>query len=298
MEYLRTLTREFDVGERATLDIENRSGTIGVRGEETRQARIEVLARIWAESDDEADDQFELVARGIRQEDSRIIVRAPALLRPSGFLGLLTRGPRIDYQLTVPRESSGQLAQHSGPIEVTGVAGPLQIEARSGRVTVSQIGADTTIASRSGTVQAERIAGALVIDSRSGGVRVRGCKGSLSIESRSGSLQIEDVGGDTRLVSRSGSVSIADVGGALTLHTRSGAVRYAGGVHGAFDIDVTSGSVQLAFEPNSVFFLDAETHSGTVRSEFSLKKDGSAPSDHGPTVRIRTHSGSIHIVPR
>lgn len=299
MEYARTFSREFDVGERAALEIENRSGAVGVRGEETERARIEMVARLWAESDDEADDQIELIARNVRQDGERIIVRAPALARPSGFLGLLTRGPRIDYQITTPKDSRGQITNRSGPIEVTNIAGPLQIESRSGRTSVSHIGADTTITSRSGSVQAESIAGSLAVESRSGGVKVRGCKGDLTVASRSGSMQIEDIGGDARLNSRSGSVAIAEVGGALSLQSRSGSARYEGGVHGPFDLDLWSGSVRLAFDHDSVFFLDAETLSGAVRSDFSLRRSaGGSPQAEGPTVRVRTRFGSIHVVPR
>jgi DUF4097 and DUF4098 domain-containing protein YvlB len=297
MEFLRTLTREFDVGERAVIDVENRSGHVSVRGEETTRARVEVLARLWAETDREADDQFELVERGVRQEGDRIVVRAPALLRPTGFLGLLTRGPRIDYQLTVPRATGGQITNRSGPTEATSISGPLRIESSSGRTSVSRIDKDTTIISRSGSVQADAIGGALVIESRSGSVRVRDCKGSLSIDSRSGTQQIEGVGGDARVHSRSGSLAIVDVGGALSVQSRSGAVRYEGGIRAPFDFDITSGSVQIALDPDSVFFLDAEAASGSARSEFTVRSGDAAARD-GPTLRVRTLSGSILIVPR
>jgi DUF4097 and DUF4098 domain-containing protein YvlB len=282
MEYIRTFTREFDVGDEAQVSIESRSGTVTVRGDETQRVRVEVIARLWADNDVEADEQADLILRGIQQGGKRVTVRAPTLLRPRPFI-LFGRGPRIDYQVTAPRATTATITSRSGRVEVEELAGPLEIEARSGRVAVRDIGSDTKIASRSGSVQADVIAGSLALESRSGGVKVSRCEGDVTVRSRSGSLQIEEVGG------------------ALKIETRSGSVRYDGDVRGPFDIDVTSGSVRLAVNPKRSFFLDAESSSGSVRSDLPLRRAASAapsPRERGPTVRIRTRSGSIHIVPR
>ena len=299
MEYIRTFTREFEVGERALLDIENRSGTLAVRGADTHQARIEVVARLWADDDAEADEQVNLIERGIQQQGERLTIRAPTLLR-SGPLFFFGRGPRIDYQVTVPRASRGQIASRSGRVEVAELAGPVELSARSGRVGVSRIDADVVITSRSGSVEAEEIGGSLAIESRSGGVKVRRCGGNVTIRSRSGSTQVEEVEGDVELNSKSGSVQISEVGGGLTVQTHSGSFRYQGAVQGPFNINVMSGSVVLAVDPDSNFFLDAESTSGAIRSDLPLRRGASAasPQKPGPTVRIRALSGSVRIVPR
>jgi len=257
-----------------------------------------VVARLWAESDEDADDQLELIQRGIRQEGARVIVRAPAIVRP-GLLLFFGHGPRIDYQLTAPRASAGRIVNRSGRINVDDLKGPLEVEARSGRVTLSRIGADTTIVSRSGIVQAEGIAGSLAIDSRSGRVTARSCERDVTVNSRSGTVQIEGVGGTLKVENRSGTIAVRDVGGAVTIACRSGAVRYDGAVRGDFDINVTSGMVRLAVDADSSFFLDAESLSGGVHSDLPLRRPaGAAPSGPRPTVRVRTISGVIRVGPR
>ncbi len=153
MEYIRTLTKEFDVGKAAQLFVDNRSGTVAVRGEATERLRVEVVARLWADDDHEADEQEELIRRGIQQEDKRVNVRAPTLLRPRPFF-FFGHGPRIDYQITVPNGTTATIASRRGRVEVEDLTGPLEIEARSGRVGVRDIGGDTRIVSRSGSVQA------------------------------------------------------------------------------------------------------------------------------------------------
>lgn len=297
MEYIRTFTRELEVGERVELLTDNRAGTVSVRGEETQRVRVEVITHLWADDDLEADEQADLVARGIRQEGKRVIIRAPALLRPRPFL-FFSRTPRIEYQVTVPRSCSASIASRSGRVEVESIAGPLDVGVRSGRVTVRQIGADTKITSWSGSVHAESIAGSLVIESRSGGVRVSQCRKHARVHSRSGSVQIEEVGGNLELDTRSGAIGISEVGGSLKVNARSGAVRYEGPVKASFDIEVVSGVVRLAVDPDSSFFLDAESVHGTVRSDLPLRRKSAAPPNDAPTVRIRARSGAILLVPR
>ena len=280
MEYIRTLTKEFDVGERCELRVETRSGSTAVRGEHgSRKARIEVVARLWADDDREADEQADLIGRAIEQQGKRVTVRAPSLLRPRHFL-LFSRGPRIDYQITAPRETSADIDSSSGRIEVESIAGPLDIEARSGRVTLRAIARDVRVTARSGAVQAESIGGTLTVEARSGSVRVRECKRDVQIRTASGSIHAEDASAGLRIAARSGSV------------------RYAGDVRGDFDIDVTSGSIRLAVPRDAAFYLDAESLSGSVRSDLSMRDGDAKPHEGGPTVRIRTLSGSIQLIPR
>jgi DUF4097 and DUF4098 domain-containing protein YvlB len=300
MEYIRTFTREFDVGERAELRVDNRSGAVTVRGEERRTAHIEVVARLWGETEEDADDQVAAIERGIQHDGARVSVRAPHLVRPSGWLFLFGRGPRIDYQITVPHATEAELISRSGRVEVEGLREPLRVEARSGRVTAAEIGADVNIISRSGHVQATDVAGSLAIESRSGKVQVARCKGNVTVNSRSGALQIEGVGGSLRIENRSGYVSMADVDGSLYVRSRSGALRYEGPVKDSFDIELMSGAAMLAIDRESVFMLDAETFSGMVRSDLPVRRDpgGSASRAQAPTLRVRTHSGMIRLTPR
>ena len=279
MEFIRTLDVKFDVGDRTRLTLESQSGTVAVRGDGGRTVRVEVVARLWAEDDAEADDQAELIRRAIRHEGDKVTVRAPALLRPRPFLFFGHSRPRVDYQITVPTNTEVKIESRSGLIEVEAIAGPLRIDSRSGKVSVREVTSDVEIRSRSGAVHAESSGGSLDVESRSGSMRIKGCGGDASLETRSGSLTIENGGGR------------------LKAGIRSGSLKYDGGVHGSFDIDVTSGSVRLSLDPDSRFFLDAEAISGSVTSDLHLREDGigGRPPKNAPKVRIRTVSGSIHI---
>lgn len=280
MEYIRTFTEEFELGDQAQLSIEIRSGALAIRGDDTRRARIEVVARLWADDDREADEQADLIRRGIRQDGSRVVIRAPTLLRPTPFL-FFSRGPRIDYQVAVPKRTEAGIESRSGRVEVENVTGPLEIDARSGRVGVRQVERSVKVGSRSGSVLAEEIGGSLGVETRSGSVKVQGCRGDVGVRARSGSVQVEDVGGK------------------LKVEAYSGAVRYEGDVADDIDISVRSGAIRLGVDPNRAFYLDAETTSGGVRSDLPMRRSGEGPAaGTGPTVRLRTRSGGIHLYPR
>jgi hypothetical protein len=297
MEYIRTFALDFEVGEHVELSIENRNGAVTVRGEDTTRARVEVVARVWGEHESEADDQTELIRRNIRCESGRLSIRAPTLPRPQ-VLFFFGRGPRVDYQITVPRSATGKLLSRSGRIEAEHLTGPLEVEARSGRVGLLDIRRDVRVTSASGSVQAESIGGRLGIESRSGGVRIAGCRGDATVSARSGALQVDSVDGDAKLESRSGSVTVTEAGGALHIKSRSGSVRYEGAVRGPFEIEVMSGSVRMALDASSVFQLEAETMSGSVRSDLPIRDAAPSGRAKAPTVRIRAMSGSIYLGPR
>jgi hypothetical protein len=297
MDYIRTLTRDFSVAGKLELSIENRAGAVSVRGDDTSSVRLEVVAHLWAEDENEADDQLELIARGIRMEGNRLTVRAPALLRPKPFL-FFERSPRIEYQLVVPKSCSASITSRSGRTDVERISGPLDLTSHSGRAAAREIGGDVRVNSTSGGTQLESIAGSVTIESKSGGVRVSECSGNCTIGLRSGSLQIESIKGNVDAETRSGSVSLSEIGGSLKLQTRSGSVRYEGAVHAPMSVDVWSGSIRFTVDLDSVFFLDAESAHGAVRSDLPMRSKSSASADSAPTVRLRTRSGAIFIEPK
>jgi DUF4097 and DUF4098 domain-containing protein YvlB len=300
MEFTRSFSREFEVGDHAELRVDNRSGTVHVRGEETRTIRVDVEARLWGEVEEDADDQVATIERGIEGSGNHVEVRAPNLVRPSGWLFLFGRGPRIDYTITVPRATTAEVISRSGHVQAEVLSERLTVEARSGRVTLGDIAADVTIAVRSGHVRAIDIGGALSIESRSGKVQVERCQGDVQVNSRSGSLQVEHVGGDLRVESRSGSLSLADVTGSLHIRSRSGALRYEGPVNAPFDIELNSGAALLALDRDSAFLLEAESLSGMVQSDLPVRREPGAgvSRDGAPTLRVRTYSGVIRLTPR
>ena len=298
MEHLRTITREFETGEKAVLHLESRSGSVIVEGRAGDRIIVEATLRIWTDLSSEADDAASLVARNMEQDAHRVIVRAPSLRTDEGR-GLFTlvgmKSSRIDYHIRVPLLTAVRVLSRSGAVQIMHTEGLVHTEAMSGKVGIEDVKGDVTAVSRSGALTIERVTGNLTVDARSGKVRIKGVSGTLAVEARSGGIEIEDVGGDVRLLSRAGAVSIANARARLYARTRAGSTRYRGRVAGDFDIEAHAGSITLAVDPDYPFFIDAESHVGSVRSDLPPRRNGATPSEGGPRVRLRTHAGSIRI---
>lgn len=311
MEYIRAATREFATGGRLALDVDSRSGNTVVEGQDTDRVTVQIVAHVWEESAEGADDALARIVGGIRQQGESLTIRTPEFSGGGGWF-LFGRGTRVDYAITVPRATACRIASRSGRVEVARIDGPLEVEQRSGRTTVRGIAADVEIASRSGPTDVEQVLGRLAVVSHSGKVTVREVEGDVRVSSHSGSLQVERVGGsleaqshsgrltaaeiagDVRLEAKSGSVTLSGAGGGAVLRTISGSVTFRGAVLGSLEVTAVSGSITLDVDPQRPFFIEAESASGAIHSGLSAREGGPPPAG-APTVRARTTSGSIHI---
>ena len=95
---------------------------------------------------------------------------------------------------------------------------------------------------------------------------------------------------------KSGPVSIEDAGGKLQSNSRCGPFRYRGRVEDDFDIEVGTGPITLAVDPERPFFIDAESRIGPVTSDLPPRRGAaSGGAVEGPKVRLRTHTGPIRV---
>jgi DUF4097 and DUF4098 domain-containing protein YvlB len=298
MEHVRTVTREFVTGEKAVLHLEARSGSVIVEGRESDRVVVDAVIHVWTDLSAEADDAAAIVERNMEQDAHRVIVRAPSL-RTDEARGLFAmvgmRSSRIEYRVRVPVRTAVRVLSRSGAVQVAHVEGLVHTEAMSGKVGVEDVRGDVTARTRSGVLMVERVAGNVSADARSGKVRLREISGNVEVEARSGSMEIEGIGGGLRLSSSAGSVTVSHVAGKLHARSRAGSFRYRGRVCDHMDIEAHAGSITLAVDPDYPFFLDAESHHGSVRSDLPPRRSGAAPSDGGPKVKLRSRAGSIRL---
>lgn len=295
MEHVRTVTREFQTGEKAVLHVEARSGAVEVEARASNAVRVEAVVHVWSDFGGEADDAAALVESGMEQDEHRVIVRTPAL--PGGDRWTLfgRRGARVDYVIQVPIRSAVRVLSRSGQVRVTGNEGRVHVEASSGRCQVTGVRGDVTAVSRSGSVQVERVDGDVTGEARSGRIEVREVSGSATLEARSGAADVANVGGALRVSTHTGAITIAGAGGPVRAQAHTGAIRFRGRVAGDLDMKAHTGLIHLAVDPDYPFFLDAESHLGSVRSELPPRKGGRPGGGDGPKVRLRTHTGSIRL---
>ena len=214
----------------------------------------------------------------------------------------------VDYTLTVPASVAVEIKSLSGNLKVTGVRGVVRAETMSGDVAVSDTPKLELAKSLSGNVSLDGVStdGDMAAGSISGNVTARGVKvRTLDLSTVSGDVKVSDVTCDR-----------------LGVKSVNGSVEYAGAINkgGAYDINVHSGNVRLILANPAGFVLNANTFSGSIRSDLPLTIGGDANQrdrdprgrrygmnnrsmratygDGSATLNVRTFSGDIVIAKR
>ena len=300
MDYTRTIERTFETAEKAVLHVESRSGSVTVESHGSPSIVVEGVIHLWSEHPSEADDAAVLVERGMDQDDQqRVIIRAPALSQSEGWSFWGKRGARVDYHIRVPVRTAVRVLSRSGRVGIARTEGRVHVESGSGRIHVEDIAGDVAIAARSGSVSIDRVQGAVQAEARSGRIDIRNVAGKVVVQSRSGAIELREVAGEIEARGHTGPVTIENAHSGVRAGAHTGSVRYTGRIEGDVSITAHTGSITLAVDPAQPFFLDAESDTGTVRSELPPRRgDSAAPPADGHKVRLRTHTGSIRITRR
>jgi hypothetical protein len=302
-EQTERFSRKVKIGRDGRFSLGNIAGDISVSAGAGDEVSIEAVKRTRG-------DKSELARVQILVDDraGRVDVRTEHEQNRTDRNG---RGNHVsvDYTIVVPATASVDLHSVSGGIKVTGVHGSLRSETVSGDVTITDAPRLEAAKTVSGEVSLTGITtdGDLTASSVSGNVRARGLKArGVDLGSVSGDISVTEATCER-----------------LGVKTVSGNVEYAGGIArgGRYEINGHSGTVRLLLSNPGGFELNANSFSGSIRSELPLTIGGDAPrrNDAGPrgrrdaanshamratfgdgsaTVVVRTFSGDIIIAKR
>lgn len=157
--------------------------------------------------------------------------------------------------------------------------------------------------SGSGDVTDDGVGQNAKLNSGSGNIHATGLKGGFNVGTGSGNIYAEQTSqGDVKAETGSGNIELRDLRGGLHAQTGSGDIKVSGSPSSDWKLGTGSGSVEM-WPGNTGFTLDASTGSGSVRTEHEMAVQGSFDKHHvtgrvnggGPTVRVETGSGDIHI---
>ena len=200
------------------------------------------------------------------------------------------RNIAVDYEITVPTETTVRSHSGSGDQIIEGTRGNVDVQTGSGDVKLARLTGEIHLQTGSGNLRAREISGA-----------VRGGTGS-------GDVELEETGqGDIDLHTGSGNITTRGIQGGFRGETGSGDVTAEGTQSGAWQIRTGSGNVHLRLPSNAAFDADINTSSGTIDVEMPLEMtvqgrvQESRKSIHGKVrgggqlLSVRTGSGDIHI---
>ena len=277
-----TFDRSFQVNGPAELEVLTRSGDITVRGGSGNtvsiHGKIHVGTIMWL-STQKGEVQEIQNNPPIRQNGNSIHI---------DYVNL--RNVSIDYEITVPENTT--VRTHSG----------------SGDQTVEGIKGNTDLESGSGDLRLARLTGDVRFQTGSGDVRAREISGPARIKAGSGDIELDENGaGDVEIRTGSGNITVHGINGGFRGEAGSGDIRAEGMPKNMWNIRTGSGNVNLRVPSDVAFGLDISSSSGTVvvnhpvtttvlgRVQESRKSVVGKVRGGGPVISVHTGSGDIHV---
>jgi Putative adhesin len=192
----------------------------------------------------------------------------------------------IDYEITTPANTMLTAESGSGDLQLSNLNGTVQAHTGSGSIHADKLGAGSRLETGSGSIEATNLMGSTTLQTGSGEVRAE--LGSA---------------GDVVAGTGSGSIKLTNVHGAIKAETGSGSLEISGQPTSPWKLETGSGDVSLQVGSGARFTLDAQTGSGSVKTDLPLTMRGSLDKHHvtgtvnggGPTIKAETGSGDIRI---
>src|SRR5256714_2204827 len=225
----QTIEKVFTVDGMPRLRVQNISGETAIRVGESGQVRVVARKRVKGGSAERAKRLLETVEPRIEQKGNGMFVEPHLYEQERSWLDLF-RGKRfrVDFEITVPRETAVNAQTVSGDLDLNGTRGPTRMESVSGDVNIADVQGPMRLKSVSGDVQCTDYVGAVEGSSVSGDVDIRGRVRACELHTVSGDISVDlepEAGGrESRLKTISGDVEV----GLLTAscvcdyHTASG----------------------------------------------------------------------------
>lgn len=252
-----TFTRDLTVSGRVDLTVATASGSIHLTSGPA--GHVQIFARIKSSA-------------GASDASVREIADHPPIEQTGNIVRIGTRHESyrdlsIDYEIQVPPDAF------------------LNAETGAGNITDDGVGANAKLNTGSGSIHAT------------------GLQGGFSVETGTGNIYAEQVGtGDVKAETGSGSIELKNLHGGLRAETGSGSIKAGGTPSAPWRLQTGSGSVEI-WTGGAAFTLDAETGGGSIHCDREIAGQETMEHHHvegeiaggGPTVRIKTGSGGIHI---
>jgi DUF4097 and DUF4098 domain-containing protein YvlB len=295
-EQIEKVSQTYKVGDAAALDVSHLAGDIRVTGGTGSEIKVEATKRVRHRDPEQGKRLLEALRVDVNNFNGRVEVRT--IYPRRGSFGNNVSAS-VDYVISVPAGATVSLKSISGDISVTNVKGEVRAETVSGDVNINGTPNVAIAKTISGDVTAQNIGTqtTLVLSTISGTVLGTGLK-VRALEAGSVSGNVRLVGSDIeRLEARSVSGNI-EYDAPLTKG-------------GRYEFTSHSGNVRIVLSGNTGFELDADTFSGSVRSDVpvTLRAIGRTDQDRRGSNRairgsygdasaflsVRSHSGSVVI---
>lgn len=196
----------------------------------------------------------------------------------------------IDYEITVPENTTVRGHTGSGNQTVEGLKGNVDLESGSGDLTLARLTGEMHLQTGSGNVRGHEVAGP---------ARARAGSGDIDLE--------ENGEGDVEIRTGSGNITVKGINGGFHAEAGSGDIRGQGTPKSLWSVRTGSGNVNLQVPQELAFDVDVSSSSGTVtmnhpvtttiqgRVQESRKSVVGKVRGGGPMISVHTGSGDIQV---
>jgi hypothetical protein len=285
----RTVEKTFNVQPGGTLRVETSGG--GIRVESSNDSVVKVVAtkKFRTSSDSAADEVEKRLTLSIEQQGSDIVATAK-YERDSFFEG--STPVYVNFVVTAPASFAANLKTSGGNITVGDLGGEVRARTSGGSISLGKMGGEVDASTSGGNVSLESAAASVKAHTSGGNITVGRVAGEADLGTSGGNIKIESVANTLHASTSGGSVYAA----------------IAGPLKGDCDLRTSGGSVTAVVDKGSAFQLDASTSGGGVHADgltITIDNGGAgrsrlsgAVNGGGPTLKLRTSGGSIHIKTR
>jgi len=290
--------RVLNVSGPAELNLSNSNGRAIIRLGDSGQVRIHAtfLAYGWTPEDARRHTDELAANPPIEQQGNMIRV---------GDKARRDYKTSVQYDIEVPKETEIRGSTGSGEIQITGIQGPVTLEAGSGDIKISSVEQDIKVTAGSGDIVIAGVIGDVDATADSGEITIGATHGEVRAHSGSGKINIAEPGGSVAVSTSSGGVHLGAVKQDARVQSSSGDIIVGGNPsgHSYWELQSLSGEVTLNVPADASFHFLAHSSSGKISSdipmiaeESSSKRDLRAHLGNGDArIEVRTNSGNIHL---
>ncbi len=219
-EMSRTFDQTYPFQASQTVTVSNVNGRIQVASWDRQEVRVQAVIHAKGLSEDRVQEALKAISVEVTPSAEGLVVETRYPHHHDGFFAWLTGqhvSAEVDYQLTVPKQTSLSAETVNGSVHLDKVDGKLKLSSTNGSIHVD--GAD----------------GALIANTTNGSVKIRNSAGSVRAETTNGAIEVE-----LTSVAPKANLHLETVNGhiALTLPSTLGADIHAETVNGSIRSDL------------------------------------------------------------
>jgi DUF4097 and DUF4098 domain-containing protein YvlB len=301
------INKTFAASPGSALVVEAGFGSIEIVASPGRsEVSVDVWRKItrWDSSDEESflkENPVEIVQDG---NTLTIRARSNTHFSWSWFSGWRNQN-EARYIVRIPEQFTAQLKTSGGSIDVTGVNGTVKADTSGGALKFTRLQGSLNGNTSGGSITMDDCAGELHVGTSGGGISVSGGGGTLEAGTSGGGITVRTFKGPIHLGTSGGGITVENVQGQIHGGTSGGSIHAVllAPIPGDVELGTSGGSISIVTASNAAFTLDAETSGGGVNCDLPITVQGNigrsrlkgTVNNGGPTVRLRTSGGGIHI---